>query len=50
MKAEEVMPLNGLTRKSIQYCVQGGKSIKGEVRQHKEGLYILKTYNLTPLN
>ncbi len=40
------MPLNGLTRKSIQYCVQDGKSIKGEVRQHKKGFYILKIYNL----
>jgi hypothetical protein len=50
MKAKEFMTLNGLALKSIQYCVQGGKSIKGEVRQHKKGLYILKTYNLNILN
>jgi hypothetical protein len=46
MKEKEIMPRNALERKSIQYCVQNGKAVTGEVRKIREGLYILKTFNL----
>ena len=46
MEEKEIMPRNALELKSIQYCVQNGKPITGEVRKRREGLYILKTFNL----